>query len=213
MSADQQGAAGSFVSAAGLHADEAICDEVGAADTVAGGDFVERVEQIDWAELCAADGDGRAGFETDFNFFGFVRSFFRRNSPLPHGFAGSVGGIFEFAAFVAEVPDVAVAAVNVLFALLDGNVVFFRVGDGVFERVDIPFAPGGADLHVRRDGFVGEFEADLVVAFAGAAVGETVCAEFDPYFCLWLADDGTRHGRSEEISGFVNGAGAQRGPD
>src|SRR5439155_7951418 len=100
---------------------EAVFDEVGAADTVAGGDFVERVEKIHGAELRAVDGNRSAGFETDFDFFGFVWSFFRRNSPLPHGFAGSVGGIFEFAAFVAEVPDVAIAAVNVLFALLDGE--------------------------------------------------------------------------------------------
>ncbi len=41
----------------------------------AGGDFVERVEQIDGAEFRTVDGNGGAGFESDFNFLGFVRSF------------------------------------------------------------------------------------------------------------------------------------------
>ena len=126
MRGDEQRAAGSFVRAAGLHADEAILDEVGAADAVLGGDFVELVQEIDGAELRTVDGNGRAGFKADFDFFGFVGSFFRRDGPLPHGFVGRVGGIFEFAAFVAEVPDVAVAAVDILFALLDGDVVLLR---------------------------------------------------------------------------------------
>src|SRR5262249_27597149 len=107
----------------------------------------------------------------DFDFFGFVRRVFGRRDPLPHGFAGSVGGILELAAFVAEVPDVAVAAVDVFLALLDGDVVFLGVGDRVFARVDVPLAPRCYDLELRGDGFVSQFEADLVVAFASAPVG------------------------------------------
>src|SRR5579859_2012558 len=213
MRGDEKRAAGSFVRAAGLHADEAIFDKVGAADAVTRGNFVERVEQIDRAEFCSVDGDWSSGFETDFDFFGFVGSFFRRNSPLPHGFAGSVGGIFEFATFVAEVPNVAVAAINVLFALLDGDVVFFGVGDGVFAGVDVPFAPRRNDLDVWSDCFVSEFEADLIVAFAGAAMSETVSAELERDFGLALGDDWTRHGSAEQVGVFVNGAGAKSRPD
>src|SRR5882757_8210422 len=142
MRGDEQRAAGSFVRATGLHSDEAIFDEVGTAYAVASGNFIEGVEQFDRTEFRAIHGDRSAGLETDFDFFGLVWSFFRRDSPLPHSFAGGVGRIFEFAAFVAEVPDIAVAAVNVLFAFLDGHVVLFRVSDGVFAGVDVPFAPG-----------------------------------------------------------------------
>src|SRR5215467_13136907 len=46
--------------------------------------------------------------------------------PLPHGFARRVGGIFQFTAFVAQVPDIAIAAVNIFLALFDGHVVLFR---------------------------------------------------------------------------------------
>jgi hypothetical protein len=59
---------------------------------------------------------------------------------------------------VAEVPNIAVAAVNIFLVLLDRNVVFLRVGDGVFAGVDIPLAPRGDDLDVGRDGFVSQFE-------------------------------------------------------
>jgi len=75
MRFDEEGSAGSFVGAARFHSDEAIFDEVGAADAVFRGDFVERVEQADGAEFRTVDGNGGAGFESDFNFLGFVRSF------------------------------------------------------------------------------------------------------------------------------------------
>ena len=150
MRGDEQCAAGSFIRAARLHAHQAILDEVGAADAVLRGDFVQRrSSRVDRAEFLAIHRNRRASFEPDLDFLGLVRSLFRRNDPLPHGFIRRVGGIFQLAAFVAEVPDVAVAAVNILLALLDGNIVLLRVGDGVFARIDVPLAPGRDDLHVR----------------------------------------------------------------
>src|SRR5882757_5174296 len=155
MRGDQQGAAGSFVGAARFHSYEAIFYDVGAADAVLCSDFVERVQQVDRVGFGTVHGNRQACFEADFDFGGFVRRFFRRNNPLPHSFVRGIGGILEFAAFVAEVPDVAVAAVDIFFALLDGDVVFLRVGDGVFAGVDIPFAPRSDDLEIGGDGFVG----------------------------------------------------------
>src|SRR5712675_943684 len=155
MRGDQQSAAGSFVGATRFHSYEAVFYDVGAADAVLGGDFVERVQQVDGIGFCTVHGNGEASLETDFDFGGFVRSFFRRDNPLPHSFVRGIGGIFEFAAFVAEVPDVAVAAVDIFFALLDGDVVFLRVGNGVFAGIDVPLAPRGDDLEIGSDGFVG----------------------------------------------------------
>src|ERR1700682_991247 len=43
MRFDEKGSAGSFVSAAGFHPDEAIFDEVGAADAVLRGNFIQRI--------------------------------------------------------------------------------------------------------------------------------------------------------------------------
>src|SRR6267378_6237093 len=213
MCFDEEGSAGSFVGAAGFHSYEAIFDEVGAADAVFCGDFVERVEQIDGAEFRTVEGNGSAGFESDFDFLGFVRSFFWRDDPLPHRFVRRVSGIFKLAAFVAKMPDVAIAAVNIFFALLDGNVVLLRVGYGIFTGIDVPLAPGSNDLDVGRDGFVRQFETDLIVALAGAAVREAVGAELQRNFRLALGDDGPRHGSTEEIGVFVDRAGAERRPN
>src|SRR5215813_401370 len=213
MRGDEQRAAGSFVSATGFHSDEAIFDEVGAADAVTGSDFVQSIQQINGTKFSFVDGDWSAGFETDFDFFGFVWSFFGRDGPLPHGFARGVGGIFEFSAFVAKVPDVAVTAVDVLFALLDWDVVLFGVCDGIFAGVDVPFAPRGDDLDVWRDRFVGQLEADLIVTLPRASVSETIGAEFERDFGLPLGDDWTRHGRTEQIGVFVYGPSAKGRPD
>src|SRR6266851_4520424 len=110
-------------------------------------------------------------------------------------------------------PDVAIATVDIFFALLHGNVVVLSVGDGVFAGSNVPLAPGSDDLQIGRDGFVGQFETHLVVAFAGATVGKTVGAELGRGCGLPLAEDGAGHGRPEQIGVFVDGAGAQRRPD
>src|SRR5215467_4397552 len=101
MRRDKKRSAGSFVRAARLHADEAVFDKVGAADAMTRSDFIERVEKIDGTKFCSVNRNRCARFETDFDFFGLVRSFFWGNCPLPHGFAWCVGGIFEFAPFMA----------------------------------------------------------------------------------------------------------------
>src|SRR5436853_1599433 len=137
MCFDEKSSAGSFVGTAGFHPDEAIFDKIGAADAMLGGDFVEGVKKVDRVELSAVHGDWCAGFKTDLDFFGFVRGFFRRDDPLPHRFVWCVGRIFELAAFVTEMPDVAIAAVDVFLALLDGNVVLLGGGNGIFPPIDV----------------------------------------------------------------------------
>src|SRR5206468_616117 len=110
--------------------------------------------KIDGAKLRAIDGNRGAGCKSDFHLLRLVRSFFRRNHPLPHGLARRIGGIFELSALVAEVPDVAVAAVDVFLALLDRHLVLLRVSDGILARLNVPLPPGRDDLDMRCDGFI-----------------------------------------------------------
>ena len=67
-----------------------------------------------------------------------------------------------------------------------------RVGDGVFARVDLPFAPRRDDGKLGRERFAGQLEAHLVVALAGAAVGERVGADFLGDLDLSLGKQRTR---------------------
>src|SRR5262249_18471724 len=85
--------------------------------------------------------------------------------------------------------------------------------DGVLAGVDVPFAPRSDDLDIWGNRFVSEFEADLIIALASAAVGEAVGAEFECDFGLTLGNDGTRHGSAEEIGVFVNGPSAESRPN
>ena len=87
-----------------------------------------------------------------------------------------VGRVFERAALVRDVPDVAVAAVDLGGGGGDGHVVRRGVVDGVLARNDVPLAPRRDHRKLRRQRLVGQLEADLVVALAGAAVGQRVAA-------------------------------------
>src|SRR6266436_4956149 len=71
----EESSAGSFVGATRFHSDEAIFDEVGPPDAVLGGDIIQRVHEIDGAEFRAVDRNRRAGFKSDFDFFGLSGAF------------------------------------------------------------------------------------------------------------------------------------------
>ena len=123
MRGDQQRAARRFVRAARFHPDQAIFDQVDASHAVRRRDFIQLFDQRHRGTLFAVHRNRRAGLESDFDVRRLVRRFFRRDDPLPHRFVRLVRGIFEHAAFVAQVPDVAVARINVGLGLLDGHVV------------------------------------------------------------------------------------------
>ena len=213
MRGDEQRPAGRFIRPARLDPHQPVLDEVDPPNPVLCRNIIQHIEYLHRAELLPVHRYRRATFEADFHFFGLLRRFVRRNDPLPHRLIRSVGRIFQLAAFVAQVPDVAVAAVNVLLRLLDGHVVRLRVGDGVFPRMDRPFAPGRDDPQARRDGFVGQLEAHLVVALARAAVREAVRAELERELRLPLRQHRPRHRSAQQILVLIDGSGAQRRPD
>ena len=79
--------------------------------------------------------------------------------------------------------------------------------------MDRPFAPGRDDPQARRDGFVGQLEAHLVVALARAAVREAVRAELERELRLPLRQHRPRHRSAQQILVLIDGSGAQRRPD
>src|ERR1700739_3187032 len=64
-----------------------------------------------------------------------------------------------------------------------------------------------------RDGFIGQFKANLIVAFAGATMGKSVGAELQRKFRLALGNDRSSHGSAEQVGMFVNGPRAQGRPN
>ena len=79
-------------------------------------------------------------------------------------------------------------------------------------RFDAPFAPRGDYLHIRRKRLYGKLKADLVVAFAGAAVAYSVRAFRQSYFYDPFGYYRTRKRRTEHIF-FIKGASLYRRDD
>src|SRR5256885_4238399 len=105
--------------------------------------------------------------------------------------------------------DVGVARVDLFLGGGDRNLVFCSVSERVFAAADIPFAPWRDDRKVRRHAGVGELEADLIVAFAGASVSQRVSADPARDFYLAFRDQRARNGRAEHVFAAVNRASAE----
>ncbi len=170
MRGHQQRAAGRLIRAARLDSDQAIFDQIDSPDTVRRGNLVQLLEQCNRGKFFPADRDRRACVESDLDFRRLIGRFFRRGDPFPHRFFRLIRGVFEHAALMAQMPDVAVARVNVRIGLFDGHVMRAGIIDGVLARVDGPLAPRRDDFHSRRDGLVSQLEPHLVVPLSGAAV-------------------------------------------
>ena len=86
------------------------------------------------------------------------------------------------------------------------------VVDLFLSGLDGPLSPGSDDLHAGRQGLDRQFEADLVVALAGAAVADGVGALFQGDLGQLNADQGTGKGGTHEII-LILGAGLDGGED
>ena len=81
-----------------------------------------------------------------------------------------IGRIFQFASFVADVPQIAIATVDLLAAGFDWDRVLFGVVETVLPRFQIPFTPWRDDPEFWGQSLIGQFKPDLVVAFSRAPV-------------------------------------------
>ncbi len=170
-------------------------------------------EESDTRDPPAVQADGVALLEFDLDVLRLVRRLFGADRELVHLLLGLVPGVFEDAALVGEVKDVAVAAVDVLLGLGYRDVVLLGVTDGVLAALDFPLAPGGDDLELGVQGHNGELEAHLVVAFAGAAVRYRLRALGLGGFDEFLGDQGPGHGGAEQVIALVDRAGLHGGED
>lgn len=67
--------------------------------------------------------------------------------------------------------------------------------DSVFAGTDVPFTPRHDNCQLRSKSFNAEFKTNLVVAFAGSAVSNSVSAFFQCNFNQFLAISG----RAKEV--------------
>ena len=125
----QDRAAGRLVNAARLHADVAVLDQVDAADAVFRADVVQRCQELSRREPLAVHRDRIAASVIDLDVLRPVRRLFHRPAPDEHIRRRLLPRIFEDAAFVADVKQIAIGAVGLRFRHRHGNAVFARIGD------------------------------------------------------------------------------------
>ena len=157
--------------------------------------------------------DRRAGLEADRHLLRLVGRVLGRGREHEQIRGRCLTGILEHSALVRDVPDVAVARVDLLTRRVDRDVVLRGVRDRVLAAADVPLAPRRDHREVRRKRHVGELEANLVVALAGAAVRERIGADATRDFDLAARDERPGHRRAEQVLAVVDGAGAERRQD
>ena len=89
---------------------------------------------------------------------------------------------------------------------------FFRIVDGVFTGTNVPQPPGSDNFQMRRQGFHRQFKTNLVIAFAGSAVSDGVCAFFFSDGHHGFGDQRPSEGGTQQVFSFINSAGFQRRP-
>src|SRR5437879_630913 len=122
-----------------------------------------------------------------------------------------MGSVFQFPSLVAHVPEIAVAAVNFFAAGGYLNAVLLCVIEAILPGLEIPLAPRGDHFQLWGESLVSEFEADLIVPFAGATVGDGGGALLKGNFDLVLGNYRAGERCSQQIFMLVDGACLQRG--
>ena len=121
--------------------------------------------------------------------------------------------ILQHATFVREMPQIAIPRVDLLRRRGHGDPPRRGVCQRVVPAADLPLAPRGNHREIRSERRVGELESDLVVPFAGAAMGEGVGAKPARDLDLPPRDEGPRHRRAKQILPAVHGTREHRRPD
>ena len=198
----QDRTAGSLVHAAALHAHQTVLDDVQQTDAVLAADLVQVLDQLDSAHLLAVNSSGDALLEVEGEVGRGVGSLLGGNAQLEE--AGLivlrlVGGVLEVETLVAQVPQVLILGVVGLTVDLQGDVVCLGVVDLLVTALDVPLTPGSDDGHIGAESLQGQLETHLVVALAGAAVADGVCAFLDGDVGQSPCDAGTCEAGAQQV--------------
>ncbi len=123
--------------------------------------------------------------------------------------------ILEHLALGRGVQQVGVGRERAFAALVLGHrdLVLLGPGDQRGAAGQVPFAPRGDDLDVGSERIGAQFEADLVVALAGGAVGDGVGAGLAGDLDQALGDQRAGDRGAEQVVAFVAGVGAHHRED
>ena len=198
-----------LVAATGLHAHHPVLGDVDPAHAVLAGTLVQGGQDLVRAERLVVNGDHFALGHGQLDVFRLVRGILCRDGPLPDGFGRLVPGALQLATLGGDVPGVGVAAVDLLQGRLAGDVAGFQIGQQIFPGTHVPQPPRGDHFQLGSQGSYRPFEPHLVVALAGATVGDGISPFRQGSLDHRLGDHRTGHGGTQQVGAFIDGAGLQ----
>ena len=199
-----------LVALARFHANKTILDHVDTAATMLASENVEVHDDLQEALLFAIERARNALLEANLDIFSFVGSILGVDGKGPDVRGRLIPGILERAAFDGATPHVVVDGVRRSFGRLHRNAVLGSPVDFFFTGVKFPIANGSEDLELRVEGLDGGFEANLVVALAGAAMGDVLRAVLVRSLDHVLREQRTRKCGKQRVGVLVEAVGGKR---
>ncbi len=208
MGGDQGDRAGGLVDLAGLDADEAVLDHVEAAHALGAGPLVELLDGLQHRHLAAVDRDRDAGLEGDDDGVGLTRGG-RVLGVLVDVLDRGVPDVLQEARLDGATEDVLVDRVRVLLGGHDREVLGLGEGNRLVAGHRV-VADRGDALQLGGQRLDADLEADLVVALAGAAVGDDAGAVLLRGGDQVLDDRRAGERRDQRVLALVEGVGLDR---
>ena len=130
-------------------------------------------------------------------------------------FRRRLGWVFQHFPFGGGVQQVCVDGEGGLAALVLGDLdaVLFGEGEQICAGFEIPVAPRSDDLDVGVQAVIAQLEADLVIALAGCAMTDRVCADHVGNLDLAFGDQRAGNRGAEQVDAFIDGIGAEHRED
>ncbi len=138
-----------------------------------------------------------------------------RNGALIDVFGRFLGRILQHLALRGGVQQVGVDRERGFAALVlgDRDLMAFGEFEQAGARGEVPFAPRRDDLDLRLQRVIGEFEAHLVVALAGGAMGHGIGADQPSDLDLLLGDQRAGNRGAEQIQPLIERVGPEHRED
>ena len=215
MSLIQNRTGGSLVYAAALHTYQTVFNDIQNADTVCAANAVQRLNQSYGIHFYAIHSGGNTLFEMNGNVSGRIGGLLGSNTQFQEAFlqiVGLVGRALQIQTFVAQMPKILILGIVGLTAYFQRDVMSLCVVDFLLARLNIPNTPRSDDLHIGSKCLDCQLKTNLIVAFTGTTVADSISAFLLGDLNQTLCDAGTCMGRTEQIL-FILSASLQTGPD
>ncbi len=163
----------------------------------------------------AIDGHGIAILESDLDIGRLVGCILGRNGALKDVRRRLNPWVFQHLALGRGVQEVGIDGEGRFPALVLGHLDLVLLGkfDEVGAALELPFPPGRHDLDVGVEGIGRQFEADLIVALSGGAVGDGIGPGLGGDLDQALGDERPGDGRAEKIDALIERIGAKHRED